>query len=322
MAGRQNKVGLDYFELDCHMDDKIKLIEAEFGLKGFAIVVKLYQGIYSGFGYYCEWTPDIALLWAMQLGISPGGVFGKLDSVAEETSLPGFPKNLITNVVAASIRRGIFSEELFHRYHILTSSGIQKRYLNATSKREKVELKKEYLLISVPENRSNVVINSISDGRNSINSVRNAQSREEKSKEENKDTLCKADALALFERLWKLYPCKKGKGQVSDAGKMRLLQIGFNEMSRAIERYLAELEKDKDWRKPQNGSTFFNSGYIDYLDANYEASSKQTGSRIPFNDFQQREYDDQELENFFIREVEAMNAHSTDEDRKGESKTE
>lgn len=42
---RPQKVGLDYFELDCHMDEKIELIEAEFGLKGFAVIVKLYQSI-------------------------------------------------------------------------------------------------------------------------------------------------------------------------------------------------------------------------------------------------------------------------------------
>lgn len=80
--------------------------------------------------------------------------------------------------------------------------------------------------------------------------------------------MCKADALALFDRLWKMYPVKKGKGQVSDAKKMKLLEIGFDEMSRAITRYLEGLEKDS-WRKPQNGSTFFNSGYVDYLDCNY-----------------------------------------------------
>ena len=41
-------------------------------------------------------------------------------------------------------------------------------------------------------------------------------------------------------------------------------------MARAIDRYKADLEKDSGWRKPQNGSTFFNSGYVDYLDANYQ----------------------------------------------------
>lgn len=80
----------------------------------------------------------------------------------------------------------------------------------------------------------------------------------------------KADALALFEKLWKLYPVKKGKGQVSIAAKQRLLKVGHEEMARAIDRYIADLEKDGGWRKPQNGSTFFNSGYVDYLDANYQ----------------------------------------------------
>lgn len=90
-----------------------------------------------------------------------------------------------------------------------------------------------------------------------------------------------ADARDLFERLWRLYPCKKGKGQVSDTQKKRLLAIGETELVKAIERYSSELQKDAGWRKPQNGSTFFNSGYIDYLDDNYvpsEDKPKSTGS--------------------------------------------
>lgn len=98
------------------------------------------------------------------------------------------------------------------------------------------------------------------------NSSRNRESRNENRKE---NTMCKADALTLFEDLWKLYPSKKGKGQVSLAAKQRLFKVGHEEMVRAIGRYKADLEKDKDWRKLQNGSTFFNSGYIDYLDENY-----------------------------------------------------
>lgn len=176
--GRRNKVDLPYFELDCHMDDKIELIEAEYGLKGFAIIIKLYQRIYGGeYGYYCDFTPDIALLLASRLCGSSGGVFGKLGTASGEGSLPGFPNNLITNVVAASIRRDIFSGQLFKEYGILTSRGIQEQYLKATVKRDRVELKKEYLLISVPKNRSNVVINTISGGRNAISGVGNAQSK-------------------------------------------------------------------------------------------------------------------------------------------------
>jgi len=165
--GRQNKVPLPYFELDCHMDDKVKLIQAEFGLKGFAVIVKLYQKIYGGeFGYYCEWDNERSLLFALENGLNGDG------------------KNLINEIVAACIKRNLFSERLYKEYGILTSSGVQKQYLKATSKREVIELKKEYLLISIPENRNNVVINSISGGRNPISDGRNKQSRVEKSKED------------------------------------------------------------------------------------------------------------------------------------------
>lgn len=91
------------------------------------------------------------------------------------------------------------------------------------------------------------------------------------------NTMCKADALALFEELWKLYPSKKGKGQVSLAAKQRLLKVGHEEMVRAIDRYKSDLEMDREWRKPQNGSTFFNTGYIDYLDSNYGSTQTIDG---------------------------------------------
>lgn len=90
----------------------------------------------------------------------------------------------------------------------------------------------------------------------------------------------------FFESIWKLYPSKKGKGQVSDAKKKALYDIGYDELSRAIERYKAGLARD-EWRKPQNGSTFFNSGYIDYLDANYtepEQTTPEEGDRSIYHD--------------------------------------
>lgn len=113
----------------------------------------------------------------------------------------------------------------------------------------------------------------------------------------NPNSARKAEALELFEKLWKLYPSKKGKGKVSDAKKLELLKIGFDEMSRAVDRYIMELEKDRSWRKPQNGNTFFTSGYVDYLDANFEPSKHNNDVKPgSFNDFQQRQYDFDALE--------------------------
>lgn len=108
----------------------------------------------------------------------------------------------------------------------------------------------------------------------------------------------------LFEKIWELYPNKKGKAQVSKKSKQRLLDIGYDELVRAIERYKKELEKDS-WRKPQNGSTFFNTGYVDYLDKNYSPSghSNKPTKENQFNNFEQRACNEKELEKVFEKEI-------------------
>lgn len=159
--GRLPKPSLDYFPLDTSLNDKFNLIEVEFGLKGFAVIVKLFQKIYGGYGYYCEWTKEVALLFADKVNV-------KVNAVSE--------------IVEASFRRGIFDKNLYRQYGILTSRGIQERYLEAVGKRVKVELKRQYLLLSVPEIReilgkSTTLVNIIS-----LNVDRNPQSKLEESK--------------------------------------------------------------------------------------------------------------------------------------------
>ena len=46
--------GIPYFPLNCQLDEKWELIEAEYGLTGFAVAVKLLQRIYGEHGYYCD----------------------------------------------------------------------------------------------------------------------------------------------------------------------------------------------------------------------------------------------------------------------------
>ena len=100
-----------------------------------------------------------------------------------------------------------------------------------------------------------------------------------------------------FERLWKQYPNKRGKGQVSDTKKKTLYEIGEEKIERALKRYLDDLSKDSSWRKPQNGSTFFNSGYVDYLDENYEKPPEPKPQRNPASVLEcERDYDFDNLE--------------------------
>lgn len=294
MAGE----GVGYFPLYCVLDEKFELLEAEYGLKGFAIVVKLFQRIYGGYGYYCEWSDDIALIFAKQCGFSNIGEATKNNSdslgCAECSSQPGKSKNLIDQVVAASIRRGIFDKKLFEECSILTSRGIQRNFLTIVRNRKKVEVKKEYLLLSDAEIKGNIVIVGSSYVRNNENDVRNEQSEEKENKEEN-NNMCKTDVERFWHCLWKMYPVKKGKGQVSYTQKTKLYKIGFNEMSRAIERYIKYVDSI-DYLSYQNGSTFFNSGYIDYLDENYVPDKKPVKQAGQFNSFPQHDYDFERLE--------------------------
>lgn len=271
MAGRQNKVGLDYFELDCYMDEKVRLIQAEYGLKGFAVFVRLLQKIYGENGYYCEWTQDRELLFMSENGLSSGS------------------QKLIRDIVNACIRRDIFSDKLFKKYGILTSSGVQKQYLKATAKREVVNLKKEYLLISIPQNRKNVAVNSISDTGNSISSVRNEQSKEEKSKdiscapephEGSEGAEDKAGQLERdFEIIYGLYPKKVGrtvafanyKQWVSKKGKDvggKKYHLTNRQIYMAIKKYISKQEEDgkDDYQYWKNFDTLMGRQLLDFVE--------------------------------------------------------
>ena len=158
---RPIKNGVDYFPLDVHLDEKFELIEAEFGLTGFAVVVKLLQRIYGQDGYYCEWNDEVALLFGERIGL--GG-------------------SAVSEIVSASIRRGLFDQTLYDRYQILTSAGIQKRYFEAVARRKVVNVEAAYLLIEVTQVPENVHINRVNVDINPENVCNNPQTKENKTK--------------------------------------------------------------------------------------------------------------------------------------------
>ena len=152
------------------------------------------------------------------------------------------------------------------------------------------------------ENKSKALLQCNDEVTGCNTGVISSNTEKEKEIEKDKDinnknivqkncTVSKKDIENHFEMLWSLYPNKKGKGQISDATKKKIFEIGYPKMSEAIRRYKEELDKET-WRKQQNGSTFFNSGYIDYLDGNYvPGKSKQPqSSQNKFNQFPQRTY--------------------------------
>ena len=108
---------------------------------------------------------------------------------------------------------------------------------------------------------------------------------------------------AHFEIAWEAYPRKMGKSKVSDKQKEKLEEIGKEELLRAVNRYKDEV-KGTDPRFIMYGSTFFNSRYVDYLDANYEPPEPQEKPANSFHNFDQRNYDWASIEKRLTQEWE------------------
>lgn len=158
---RPQKEGIDYFSVDCQFSDSVKLIGAEFGLIGYGCLMRLWQKIYGGKGYYTDWNNDVALMFAQENG---AGV------------------NVVKELILACLRRGIFNRDLFDRYGILTSEGIQERFAEATERRVSQKIDERYLLIPIPSNWVSADNNRVNVDNNGENVDDNTQSKVKESK--------------------------------------------------------------------------------------------------------------------------------------------
>ena len=68
-----------------------------------------------------------------------------------------------------------------------------------------------------------------------------------------------------FEKLWAMYPRKRGKNKVTKKAKKELEKAGFETVARAISNYKSEIKKNRTNEKYiMYGSTFFNGGWRDF----------------------------------------------------------
>lgn len=159
---RPAKTNLDYFPLDCNLDQKFQLLEAEHGIIGFGIVIRLFQTIYGEEGYYMKWDKDSLILFASKI-IMDGDI--------------NYKANLVSSVVDTALNRGIFSKEMYDKYKILTSKGIQERYAEALKRRQKIFLENAYLLLKSPKNEVNVTETRVNVAETGINVNSNATNK-------------------------------------------------------------------------------------------------------------------------------------------------
>ena len=125
----------DIFENDSKIDE---LIEAQ-GWIGFSIYFYLCQKAYASDGYFYRWSYTNAATTARRMG---GGI-------RSET---------IRQVVGLCLQIGLFDKRLFDREGILTSRGIQRRYIVAIQKRSFKEVEGKLWLLSEEESEGLIVI--------------------------------------------------------------------------------------------------------------------------------------------------------------------
>lgn len=234
---RPTKKGLDYFPLDVDFlsNLKVRRIIKACGKEAVHILVALLANIYRDEGYYVLWDDDLAFLVADEVGTKEGTV--------EE-------------LVRKAVQVKFFDKDIFDKYSVLTSKGIQNRYILATKERKKVELEFRYLLTN-EVNRSNISIN----GRgNSVNQGNNQQSKvkESKEKEIKEDaTAGESASLETFQKLW-LFP---NVVQVEDL--LNLVDIYGDELVEAA----IKLAGSKD--VPKNRAiSFLTASLQEWADAN------------------------------------------------------
>lgn len=108
------KKSLDYFafSVDFFIDRKIKRLQSAFAEKGLIIYIFILTEIYRNDGYFLVWDSDY-----------PEDIAGALFGDSSKA-------NLVSEVVNHCVNKfRLFDKELFDSQMILTSKGIQRRYL-------------------------------------------------------------------------------------------------------------------------------------------------------------------------------------------------
>ena len=180
-------VGVNFME-----ENAMEVIEAKYGIKGSAIVLKLMCKIYKE-GYYIRWDEEQCLIFANKAG---------REVQAEE----------VQGIIEILFTKGILDRNSYQENGILTSESIQKVWMEATKRRKRELSELPYLMVKpekengkadtppalqeiqqpelfkkekTPVNPKNVVHHVAVDAKNACNS---GQSKvKEKKAEENKE---------------------------------------------------------------------------------------------------------------------------------------
>lgn len=160
---RPTAKGVEYFPLNVNFinDLKVRKLLLSCGAEAIAVLIYLLSTIYKDEGYYVEIHEDEIDLIALDVNVTP---------------------EFVLEVINKACEVRFFDVNLYNNFNILTSKGIQERYLKITERRKNSVVITQFNLINVYNNSVNVNNNSINVDNNSVNVYKSTQSKVKESK--------------------------------------------------------------------------------------------------------------------------------------------
>ena len=167
---RPKAKGVEYFPLDVGFlsDLKIRKIMLSHGAASIAVLIYIFAAIYKDEGYFMSIKDD------------------EISLVALDTNLDA---DYVKQVINRACEVGLFSFKIYDNFRILTSEGIQNRYLKITERRKSVKINADINLINADtmytETRVNVAETRVNVYKNEQSKVKEIESKVNKSKEKS-----------------------------------------------------------------------------------------------------------------------------------------
>ena len=285
---RPRKDGLDYFPLDVNFlsDLKIKKIIRAYGAQAVAVVMSVLTTVYRDNGYFATYDDDLIFI------------------IADELKLED---SYVKDVIEKMIEVEFLDKKQKEENKILTSIGIQERYLKACERRVKTTLNATYNLLNdssneLPQTEStdkegfckqkshSTVVNDSESTQSKVKERKGKDSKEKESKLINISNSEKDKIInEQFEALWKMYPRKERKSDALKAYK-KAIKKGIDPLiiKKGIVEYKNYLEVNKT--QPEyvaQGGTWFNqerwNDDYSYLKANglNFVNNTNTSTKVP-----------------------------------------
>ena len=167
---RPKAKGVEYFPLDVGFlsDLKIRKIMLSHGPASIAVLIYIFAAIYKNEGYFMSIKDD------------------EISLIALDTNLDA---DYVKQVINRACEVELFSFKIYDNFRILTSEGIQNRYLKITERRKSVKINADINLINVDtmytETRVNVAETRVNVYKNEQSKVKEIESKVNKSKEKS-----------------------------------------------------------------------------------------------------------------------------------------